>query len=305
MKILLIGEKGQLAWELIRTLMPIGEVVSVDYPSFDIRNKKQTADTVNAVSPDIVINASAFTDVDGAESNQSEAMAINADGPGWLSQTCHERKIPVIHYSTDFVFDGTKATPYIETDKPNPINIYGLSKLRGEEAVQSETDAFLIFRLAWLYSARGNNFVTKFLQWAKEKETIRVVDDQVGSPTWARFVAEATAAILAQSKGQEISLYDWVLQRSGIYHLTCQGEASRYEWAKKTLDLIPNRNKLLVREVISAKTHDFKTVALRPFFTPLGSKKINLSIPTWQSQLTLFLSNHRELLNFCGNTHKL
>lgn len=285
MKILLIGEKGQLAWELIRTLMPIGEVVAVDFPTFDISNKNQVIDTVNTVLPDLVINASAYTDVDGAETHQTIAMAINSDGPGWLAKSCCEKKIPLIHYSTDFVFDGTKKTPYIETDRPNPINVYGLSKLRGEEAIQSESDSFLIFRLAWLYSSRSNNFVTKFLQWAKEKETLRIVDDQIGNPTWARYVAEATAAILAQSKGMTIPLYDWIRQRSGVYHMTCEGEASRYEWACKIWELMPNRDNLKLKEIIPVKSSEFTTAALRPLSSHLNCKKIKthfqLNLLSW------------------------
>lgn len=285
MKILLIGEKGQLAWELMRSLMPIGEVIAVDFPKFDISNKKQVINTVNTVSPDIVINASAYTNVDGSETNQSTAMSVNADGPGWLAQSCHKQKIPLIHYSTDFVFDGAKGKPYVETDKPNPINVYGLSKLRGEEAIQSEGYAYLIFRLAWLYSSRGDNFVTKFIQWAKEKEIIRIVDDQVGSPTWARFVAEATAAILAQSKGSSIPVYDWIQQRKGVYHLTCEGEASRYEWANKIWEYAPNRENLKLKEIIPAKSCEFNTAALRPAYSPLDCGKIKdiffSHISTW------------------------
>lgn len=292
MKILLIGARGQLAWELIRTLMPIGEVFSVDFPSFDISNKNQVADTVKAVSPDLVINASAYTDVDGAEKNRELAMAVNADGPGWLAKTCKSINIPLIHYSTDFVFDGIKETPYDETDKPNPINFYGLSKLRGEEAIQSETEASMIFRLAWLYSSRGNNFVTKFIQWAKEKETIRVVDDQVGSPTWARFVAEATAAILAQSEGTQIPLYDWMKLRNGVYHLACAGEASRYEWASKIWKY-GNKEKWKLKEIIPASSDEFVTAAIRPGHSALDSKKINLAIQNWKLQLFLMLEECR------------
>ncbi len=254
MKILLIGEKGQLAWELIRTLMPLGEVIPVDYPAFDITNKTQINETVSAVKPDLVINAAAYTNVDLAETEKDKAMAVNAEGPGWLARECNRRRIPLIHYSTDFVFDGTKRTPYTETDKPNPINVYGLSKLKGEEAIQAETDSALIFRLAWLYSARGNNFVTKFLEWAAKYETVRVVDDQIGNPTWARFVAEATACVLAQSLPSGLSLDEWVRERNGIYHLTSAGEASRYDWACKIWELAPNRELLKLKEIQRAKS---------------------------------------------------
>lgn len=290
MKILLIGEKGQLAWELIRTLMPLGQVVPVDFPAFDISKKWQIDETVALVKPDLVINASAYTNVDLAETEKDKAMAVNADGPGWLAHACAQQRIPLIHYSTDFVFDGTKRTPYIETDKPNPINVYGLSKLKGEEAIQSETDAALIFRLAWLYSARGNNFVTKFLEWAAKYETVRIVDDQIGNPTWARFVAEATACVLAQSLPSKLPLYDWIQERNGVYHLTSAGEASRYDWACKIWELAPNQDMLKLKEIQRAKTADFPTPAARPMYSVLDSEKVEMifsvHVPRWINQFT-------------------
>lgn len=289
MKILIIGEKGQLAWELIRTLMPIGEVIPIGYPAFDICQKTQIEETVNSVNPDLVINAAAYTNVDLAETEKDKAMAVNAEGPGWLAKACAKRRIPLIHYSTDYVFDGTKRTPYVETDKPNPINVYGLSKFKGEEAIQTATDSALIFRLAWLYSARGSNFVTKFLEWASKYETVRVVDDQIGNPTWAQFVAEATACILAQSLPSGLSLYEWVRERNGIYHLTSAGEASRYDWACKIWELAPNRENLKLKEIQRAKSADFPTPAIRPIYSVLDCGKLgkesNISIPPWGKQL--------------------
>jgi len=294
LKILLIGEKGQLAWELIRTLMPVGEVVSVDYPQFDISDKTQITDTVKAVAPDIVINASAYTNVDLAETEKEKAMAINADGPGWLAAACASKRIPLVHYSTDFVFDGTKKTPYVETDQPNPLNVYGLSKLKGEQAIQNETDAALIFRLAWLYSMRGNSFVTKFLEWAKSYETIRVVDDQIGNPTWARFVAEVTASVLSQAITAEKLLYDWFAERNWIYHLTSGGEASRYDWACEIYKNTPNKENLLVKEIKPAKTADFPAAAQRPAYSSLNCKKMEsifkMHVPIWKDQLANCLS---------------
>ncbi|MHC1773558.1 MAG: dTDP-4-dehydrorhamnose reductase [Flexilinea sp.] len=293
MKILLIGERGQLAWELIRALMPVGEVIPVDFPQFDISDKMQIIDTVSVVKPDIVINASAYTNVDLAETEKEKATAINTDGPGWLAAACISGRIPLIHYSTDFVFDGTRGTPYIETDQPNPINTYGISKWRGEQAIQNETEAALIFRLAWLYSMRGNSFVTKFLEWAKSYETIRIVDDQIGNPTWARFVAEATVSVLAQSLVAKESLYDWFTEKNGIYHLTSGGEASRYDWACKIYEYAPNKENLLVKEIKPAKTVDFPTPAQRPVYSPLTCDKFseifNLSVADWKEQLNLCL----------------
>lgn len=289
MKILLIGEKGQLAWELARTLMPIGNVVPVDYPIFDINNKEQILETVHSVIPDLVINASAYTDVDRAETEKEKAMAINADGPGWLAEICQSKKIPVIHYSTDFVFDGMKKSPYVETDIPNPINYYGRSKLKGEEAILNATESALIFRLAWLYSSRGNNFMKKFLEWAEKYEIIKVVDDQVGNPTWARFVAEATASILAESFSSDLSLYNWMKERKGIYHLTSSGYANRYEWSCKIWESAPNRENLKIKRIERAKTVDFPTPAVRPAYSALDCALIkrvfSINIPSWEEQL--------------------
>lgn len=289
MKILLIGERGQLARELIRTCMPLGEVVPVDYPQFDISNPAQIQETIAAVRPEMVINASAYTDVDKAESEPDKAMAVNADGPGWLAKSCAQQRIPLIHYSTDFVFDGTKKTPYVESDAPHPISVYGLSKWKGEQAVQNETKAALIFRLAWLYSMHGNNFVTKFLEWARKQETLRIVDDQIGNPTWARFTAEATAALLAQSLVSGKPLYDWFAEKNGIYHLTSGGQASRYEWACEIWQHIQNQEQYRVKEILSAKTSDFPTTARRPAYSPLDCEKFEvafgLHVPIWKEQL--------------------
>ena len=289
MKILLIGERGQLASELIRTCMPLGEVVPVDFPQFDISNPAQIQETIAAIRPELVINASAYTDVDKAESEPAKAMAVNADGPGWLAKACAQQRIPLIHYSTDFVFDGTKKTPYVESDTPHPISVYGLSKWKGEQAVQNETKAALIFRLAWLYSMHGNCFVTKFLEWARKQETLRIVDDQIGNPTWARFTAEATAAVLAQSLVSGKSLFDWVTEKNGIYHLTSGEQASRYEWACEILKYAPDKEHLLVKEIVPAKTSDFPTPAKRPVYSPLDCEKFeaafDLQVLGWKEQL--------------------
>jgi len=289
MKILLIGERGQLARELIRTCMPLGEVIPVDFPQFDISNPEQVQGTISTVQPELVINASAYTDVDKAESEPEKAMAVNADGPGWLAAACAQQRIPLIHYSTDFVFDGTKKTPYVESDVPNPLSVYGLSKWKGEQAVQSETQAVLIFRLAWLYSMHGNNFVTKFLEWAKKQETLRIVDDQIGNPTWARYVAEATAAVLAQSVVSGKPLYNWFAEKNGIYHLTSGGQASRYEWACEILKYAPDQENLLVKEILPAKTAVFPTPAQRPAYSPLDCTKFGtafgLHVLGWKEQL--------------------
>lgn len=289
MKILLIGERGQLARELIRTCMPLGEVVPVDFPQFDISNPAQIQETVAAIRPELVINASAYTDVDKAESEPDKAMAVNADGPGWLAKACTQQRIPLIHYSTDFVFDGTKKTPYVESDAPNPVSVYGLSKWKGEQAVQNETKAALIFRLAWLYSMHGNNFVIKFLEWARKQATLRIVDDQIGNPTWARFTAEATAAVLAQSLVSGKLLWDWFAEKNGIYHLTSGGQASRYEWTCEIWQHIRSQEQYRVKEILPARTSDFPTPAQRPAYSPLDCEKIeaafSLQVLGWKEQL--------------------
>ena len=231
-KILLLGNTGQVGWELNRTLLTLGELTALDFPQIDMADPDNIRNIVRQSQPDIIVNATAYTNVDKAESEPELAMAINGIGPGVLAEEAKRLGAALIHYSTDYVFDGTKGEPYTEEDEPNPINVYGKTKLAGEQAIEGIGGATLIFRTSWVYSLRRPCFVTKVLQWARENETLRIVDDQISSPTWARTLAEATAQIVAQGRGDPV---EYIREKRGLYHLAGGGSCSRYEWAREIL----------------------------------------------------------------------
>lgn len=292
MKILLLGNTGQVGWELNRTLLTLGELVALDYPQVDMADPKSIQNIVRDIKPQIIVNATAYTDVDKAEEQPELAEAINGVGPGILAEEACKLGAALIHYSTDYVFDGTKGTPYTEEDVPNPLNQYGLSKLHGEQAVQALGGAYLIFRTSWVYSLRRPCFVTKVLEWAKTQEVLHIVDDQVSSPTWARMLAEATAQVIAQGRDDS---FNYLAKKSGLYHLAGGGFCSRYEWAKATLELDPKKEKQVVKKVLPARTSDFPTAANRPMNTSLNTTKFSRAftteLPTFQNILFLSLSN--------------
>ena len=198
-RILLIGKIGQVGWELRRTLAPMARVACVDFPEIDLTSGDSIRRWVRETRPNIVINAAAYTAVDKAESEPDKAMKINGVAPGILAEEAKKLGALLVHYSTDYVFDGAKTEPYVETDPPNPLGAYGRSKLAGDEAVRAVGGAHLIFRLCWVYGARGQNFMLTMMRLAREREKLRVVGDQVGCPTWSRMIAETTALALKQA----------------------------------------------------------------------------------------------------------
>ena len=288
MKILLIGKNGQLGWELQRTCMTLGEVTAVDYPEVDLTHLDELRGLIQTEKPNLILNAAAYTNVDKAESEPELARKVNALAPAAMAEEMKKLKGALIHYSTDYVFDGTKGSPYVETDTPNPINVYGATKLEGEQLVQAVGANSIIFRTSWVYSMRQGGFVTKVLQWAREQETLRVVDDQIGSPTWARMLAEATAQVIAQGR---IDPMDYIHQKSGLYHLAGGGSCSRYEWAKAILELDPMNEKQVVKELLPAQSSEFQTPAERPANTGLESFRsafvYHLTIQHWKETLQL------------------
>jgi dTDP-4-dehydrorhamnose reductase len=271
-KILLLGNTGQLGWELHRSLLTLGEITALDYPQIDMADPDNIIQTVRAAEPDIIINATAYTDVDKAETERDLAMAINGTGPGILAEEAKQRGAALIHYSTDYVFDGTKGEPYTEEDQPNPLNVYGHTKLAGERAVQAVGGAYLIFRTSWVYSLRRPCFVTKVLQWARENETLRIVDDQVSTPTWARTLAEATGQIIAQARGEAV---DYLREKRGLYHLTDGGACSRYEWAQKIIELYSLKYQKKPLAIIPTTSKDFMSPAERPGYSVLINNTTN------------------------------
>ena len=214
MKFLLIGKNGQLGWELQRTCMHLGEIVAVDYPEVDIANTAALRELIRSAKPDILLNPAAYTNVDKAESEPELARQVNAIGPGVMAEEMKKLGGAFIHYSTDYVFDGTAERPYVETEAPNPINQYGISKLEGEQRVLAAGGNALVFRTSWVYSLRQGGFVNKVLQWSREQEVMRIVDDQTGSPTWARMLAQASTQVI--TRGGDDAL-DYLEQNSGLY----------------------------------------------------------------------------------------
>jgi len=270
MKILLLGNTGQLGWELHRTLLTLGDLVALDYPQIDMSNPDNIRSVVRKHEPELIINATAYTNVDKAESEPDLAMAINSLGPGILAEEAKSLKSALIHYSTDYVFDGRKGEPYTEEDQPTPLSVYGETKLAGEQAVQSVGGAYLIFRTSWVYSLRRPCFVTKVLQWSRKHETLRIVDDQISTPTWARTLAEASAQVVALGCG---TIHDFMIDNRGLYHLSGGGYCSRFDWAKEILALDPNKEEQLTKEILPAKSSDFPTPATRPTVSTLNCTK--------------------------------
>ena len=291
LRILLIGRSGQLGWELQRCLAPLGEVVTYDYPEIDLAKPASLPALMRGVNPQVIVNSAAYTNVDKAESEAELARQINSVSPGVLAEEARRLGAAFIHYSTDYVFDGCKGAPYTESDAPHPLNVYGQTKLEGEQAVQAAGGAYLILRTSWVYSLRQGGFVTKVLQWAREQETLRIVDDQISSPTWARMLAEATALIIAQGRDDPVG---YLTEKAGLYHLAGSGACSRYEWAQAILELDPKKSEQKVQHLLPAKSSAFPTPAERPLVSVLEcgkfEKTFGLRLPEWREALKLAIN---------------
>lgn len=280
MKILLTGKNGQVGWELERTLATLGEVVAVDRRGMDLADPDSIRNAVRAARPDLIVNAAAYTAVDKAESEPGLAMAINGTAPGVMAEEAKRLGAAMVHYSTDYVFDGTKTTPYTEEDAPNPINVYGKTKLAGEQAVQAAGIPHLIFRTSWVYGRRGKNFLLTILRLAQERDELKIVDDQVGAPTWSRLIAEATAQILAQRRAN-------LSEVGGLYHLTSAGRTSWHGFARAILDRAARPRPRLV----AIPGADYPLPAPRPCNSGLSNQKMQrdfgLALPAWDAALAL------------------
>jgi dTDP-4-dehydrorhamnose reductase len=282
-RILLIGKIGQVGWELRRTLAPMGDITCVDFPDIDLTSGDSIRQWVRETRPDIVLNAAAYTAVDKAESEPDRAMKINGVAPGILAEEAKKLGALLVHYSTDYVFDGAKTVPYVETDPPNPLGVYGRSKLAGDEAVRAIGGAHLIFRLCWVYGARGQNFMLTMMRLAREREKLRVVSDQTGCPTWSRMIAETTALALKQA----VAARD-LGALTGTYHLASSGVTSWQGFAQAIINLMPAEGKKCsVVEAIS--TSEYPTPAKRPAYSVLDCDKLQrafgLRLPHWEASL--------------------
>ncbi|SFH99332.1 dTDP-4-dehydrorhamnose reductase [Collimonas sp. OK307] len=288
MKILLTGKTGQVGFELERSLQGLGEIIALDRSQMDLANLDQVRDVIRQIKPTLIVNPAAYTAVDKAESEPDLAMRINAEAPAVMAEEARKLGAAMIHYSTDYVFDGTKTTPYTEEDATCPINVYGETKLAGEQAIQAAGIPHLILRTSWVYGMRGKNFLLTVLRLAQEREELRIVADQHGSPTWSRTIADTTAHIVAQLRSEGAhKLPDTLESRSGLYHLTAQGQTTWHGFTKTVLDHPSVTKKPLV---IPITTQDYPLPAKRPGNSVLNCQSLISAfcdLPAWDHALKL------------------
>jgi dTDP-4-dehydrorhamnose reductase len=290
-KILVTGAKGQVGWELLRTLAPLGEVVAVDMSELNIADTDAVRRFVRELKPAIIVNPAAYTAVDKAESEPELAMQVNGVAPGIFAEEAKRLDAWLVHYSTDYVFDGTKPGPYDEDDLPNPQSVYGKTKLAGEIAVRESGCKHLILRTSWVYGARGHNFMLTMLRLGQERDELRVVADQIGAPTWCRNLAEATAQLLTQLHSPLLDPAR-VASLSGLYHLTDSGETSWFGFAAEII-----RQGLPERQVamMPIATDQYPLPASRPANSRLSNQKLQqhfgLTSPAWQTALACCLAD--------------
>jgi len=299
MKILLLGKGGQVGWELQRSLSPLGELIALDQNSTDFcgnfANLSGLADTVRAVRPDLIVNAAAHTAVDKAESEPELARTLNALAPQVLAQEAAQLGAWLIHYSTDYVFDGSGNTPWVETDSPGPLSVYGATKLEGEQLIAAANPRHLIFRTSWVYAARGGNFAKTMLRLAQERERLTVINDQIGAPTGADLLADVTAHAIRQLTQTPACANADTL--AGLYHLVAGGETNWFEYAKHVLaqaQLVQPTIQIKAKQVEPVPTSAFPTPAKRPFNSRLNTTKLQtsfgLTLPPWQTGVNRMLA---------------
>lgn len=292
-KILLFGKGGQVGWELQRSLSPLGELVAVDYDSKDLcgdfSNLSGLAETVRTVAPDIIVNAAAHTAVDKAESEPDLVRTINALAPGVLAQEASHINASLIHYSTDYVFDGSGSKAWRETDQTGPLSVYGATKLEGEQLIRQSGCQHLIFRTSWVYSSRGGNFAKTMVKLAQERDSLRVINDQFGAPTGADLIADITAHAIRATQ-QSPSLF-------GLYHLVAAGETSWHGYASFVLDFAKRMGvslKVSPDAVQPVPTSEYPTAAVRPHNSRLNTAALesayDLHLPNWQAGVARMLT---------------
>jgi dTDP-4-dehydrorhamnose reductase len=289
-RILLLGATGQVGFELQRSLAPLGELVAPLRKEVDLTNPAALRILLNVVRPDRIVNAAAWTGVDAAEEHVDEARAVNAGLPSVLADYAAARDIWLVHYSTDYVYPGTGETPWKETDDPAPLSVYGQTKLEGDKAIEASGAKHLIFRTSWVYSARGSNFMKTMLRLGTEREALKVVSDQIGSPTPARLIAEVTALALHRLGGERAL-------GPGVYHLAPRGETSWHGFAREIVaQAIARGHELAIdpARVDPIPTADWPTPAARPLNSRLSvdriEKGLGIRLPDWKAQLALTLA---------------
>lgn len=296
MKILLTGRSGQVGYELERSLQGLGEIVALNTVEMDLADPNRVREVIRSIKPDLIINPAAYTAVDQAESEPERAMRINGDAPGIMAQEAKKLGAAMIHFSTDYVFDGSKDVPYTEGDVPCPINVYGRTKLAGEQAVREAGIPHLILRTSWVYGMRGKNFLLTIRRLAQEREELRIVADQRGAPTWCRTIAEKTSQIISQLQASHANRHltgiahnDWQ-ENSGLYHLTAQGKTTWYGFAEAILADSSSQSRPILTQIA---TRDFPLPAKRPMNSCLSCDLLTGkfgSLPTWSDALNLCLN---------------
>lgn len=285
MKILLTGSTGQVGYELARSLQGLGEVVAVDRQVMDLSDLDQVRDVIRKERPQLIVNPAAYTAVDKAESEPALALRVNAEAPGVMAQEAKALGAAMVHYSTDYVFDGTQPAPRSEGDPTGPVNVYGASKLAGEQAIAAAGIPHLIFRTSWVYGMRGKNFLLTMLRLAREREELRVVADQHGAPTWSRTIADTTALVLAQAQA---SGADWWQANSGVYHLSAQGQTT---WSEFTEAIVAAAG--LTCRVTPITSAEYPTPAKRPQYSVMSSDRLIerfVRLPDWKQALHLCMA---------------
>jgi dTDP-4-dehydrorhamnose reductase len=286
LRILLLGRHGQVGWELERSLAPLGEVKAYDRAGLDLADAPRLAAAVRALQPEAIVNAAAYTAVDKAESEREAAFAVNAMGPRVLAEEARRIGALLVHYSTDYVFDGEKRTPYVEDDATHPLGVYGASKLAGEEAIRKAGCRHLILRTSWVYGPRGKNFMLTMLRLAKERPELRVVDDQIGAPTSSIEIARATARVLAHAARSP--------ELSGLFHLAAQGQTSWYGFAQAILARAG-----IATPIAAIPTEDYPTPARRPRNSRLDCSRLRetfgVTLAPWQDGLAEAIAEHARL----------
>jgi len=286
-RILLIGKSGQVGHYLLQTLAPLGELIAPERTQLDFTRSDSIRTAIREARPDVIVNAAGSTIVDQVEREPAPAMQINGVAPGIVAEEARRCGALLVHYSTVFVFDGTKRAPYLEEDAPNPVNAYGRGKLAGEDAIAAAGGDYLILRASWTYSDRRSNFPLALLKLAREKNELAVVDDQVGSPTWARDYAQTTADLLQHT--------DRLRKNTGIYHLSSAGQTSRYQWAREIIELAreytgKQSGWATLRPIDS---HEYPHVASRPLHTVVNNDKFHaafgIRMSNWEEQLRAFM----------------
>jgi dTDP-4-dehydrorhamnose reductase len=281
--ILVIGKIGQVGWELRRTLAALGRIVAVDFPEIDLTNPDSITKWVRETRPQVIVNAAAYTAVDKAETDFDRCNRINGIAPGIIAEEAKNASALLMHYSTDYVYDGSKTTAYTESDLPNPLGAYGRSKLAGDNAIIQVDGSHLIFRLCWVYGARGQNFMLTIMRLAREREQLRIVRDQFGCPTWSRMIAETTALALRQAL-----LANDPAAFKGLYHLAASGQTTWHGFADAIVRLMPAEGKKC-KSIEGITTAEYPLPAKRPAYSVLSCEKLKatfgLQLPDWEEGL--------------------